>query len=202
MTRGRGNARRGHPVAKPGTSRRPSCPRSPAPRYLHCRAPGEGEGSGRRRALAWSTLSPTGESRPEGGVSGECLPWGSSALCGSPRRASPPTADIASGRIVSRVRCGHRGQGTPHPCEPPWAEQNSAEGGDVGPGVVSSSVMAGNDGPGRAVRVGRARRVGDVHGSDHPPNPGMMTGIRRGGPRAARSSVTKCDSQRQATNTS
>ena len=155
MTRGRGNARRGHPVAKPGTSRRPSCPRSPAPRYLHCRAPGEGEGSGRRRALAWSTLSPTGESRPEGGVSGECLPWGSSALCGSPRRASPPTADIASGRIVSRVRCGHRGQGTPHPREPPWAEQNSAEGGDVGPGVVSSSVMAVNDGPG-----GRSASVG------------------------------------------
>ena len=61
--------------------------------------------------------------------------------------------------------------------------------------------MAVNDGPRRAVRVGSARRVGDVYGSDFAPNP-TMTGIRRDGPRAPRPSVTKCDSLRRATNTS
>lgn len=202
MTRGRGSAGRGHPVARPETSPRPSCPRSPAPTCLRCRAPGEGQGSGRRRALAWSTSCPTGESRPEGGVWSDFLPWRSSALRGPPRTAPPPErpADIASGRIVRRVRCGHRSQGTPRPTGLPERSKACKEA-RCWARVVFCSVMAVNHGLRRAVGAGSARRVGDVHGRDHAPSP-SVNWIRGGAPQAPRPSTTKCDWVRQATNTS
>ena len=117
MTRARGSAGRGLQVARPETSPRPSCPRWPAPTCLRYRAPREGEGSGRPRALAWSTSSPTGESRPAEGVWSDYLPWRSSALRALPGRGRHHLSDPQTLHRVglsAGCGCGHRKAGYPH----------------------------------------------------------------------------------------
>ena len=199
MTRARGSAGHGRPVARPETSPRPSYPRSPAPTCLRCRAPGRGAGSGRREHLH-------GPRRPRPGNPDQKEGSGVTSCRGTHRRSVPPgrRRRLSAPQTLRRIGSSARsaaviGARVPHAPTSLPERSKACRGAGYRAGVVCWSVMALNRGPRRAVRVGRARGGSVAVINRHHAPRSNMTGMSA---RVPRPLAVTCDSLRPATNTS